>query len=545
MKNNIFLCVLCSALLLSGCTENNTNTVSFESETVSVKEAVSSAVTEITTPTTTTTISEEVHEDPLYDHRPCRYEIQCDFVEYCKNKNEIYADDGTLLGPVTVEYPHIVTENKEVNEKINNTYIEFKNSILQGNTPFASVEQIMENYEELDITFNSIDSVCSELTYLSDKYISLYDYHMAMGDRAAHPIHAYTAHTFSLETGELLTIEDIFNDKFIHFAEKYISNDLESVNQRDEHKIFYGKSRDDIADKLKNNEWYLTPDGFTLIFAHSEISGYALGTFTSTIPWKLIEEYMKTSEVTIEKMDYSVKNDNGNVLAEVYYEKPVIYDNTNASSIINQYFENKYSDWLNDEQMKRFLETVEGWKVSNEEDLIISPFFHKTNTDITYLSSDIISILQTTHWMAGGVYDCYRYGYTFNLNTGELLPFTYFYDVSADDFRNNLYNFIQSKRELGGNNGESTSGTNEIHQNFLKKYYAPNSAHNFKYESDEKVYDISYEYYYDGKNINLILNNIAVHSSIIVRWNGKINDDFETIAYNISRTTNELYEIGN
>ena len=84
-----------------------------------------------------------------------------------------------------------------------------------------------------------------------------------------------------------MTIDDIFNNKFVNFAEKYISNDLESINQS------FGRSRDDIAKKLKNNEWYLTPDGFTVIFAHDELTSYAFGTITSTIPWNIAEEYLK------------------------------------------------------------------------------------------------------------------------------------------------------------------------------------------------------------------------------------------------------------
>ena len=50
---------------------------------------------------------------------------------------------------------------------------------------------------------------------------------------------------------------------------------------------------DTIIEKLKNNEWYLTPDGFTVIFAHDELTSYALGTITSTIPWNIAEEYLK------------------------------------------------------------------------------------------------------------------------------------------------------------------------------------------------------------------------------------------------------------
>lgn len=187
---------------------------------------------------------------------------------------------------MTVKYPQISTENKEVNEKINNAYIDFKDSVLQGNTPFFSTEKLFDNYDEYGITWNGIDC-CSELKYYDEKYISFYDFNLNMAATAAHPIHAYTAHTFSLETGELLTIDDIFNNKFVNFAEKYISNDLESINQS------FGRSRDDIAKKLKNNEWYLTPDGFTVIFAHDELTSYALGTITSTIPWNIAEEYLK------------------------------------------------------------------------------------------------------------------------------------------------------------------------------------------------------------------------------------------------------------
>ena len=51
--------------------------------------------------------------------------------------------------------------------------------------------------------------------------LSFYNFNLNMAATAAHLFMLYTAHTFSLETGELLTIDDIFN-KFVNFAEKYI-----------------------------------------------------------------------------------------------------------------------------------------------------------------------------------------------------------------------------------------------------------------------------------------------------------------------------------
>ena len=113
MKNKICFCLLFTVLFLCGCTENTNITVSSENkvyETVSTEETVS-LVTEKKTATTAK------KTDPAVGHRPSTEEITCDFVQFCKDENEIYADDGALLAPVTVKYPQISTENKEVNEK--------------------------------------------------------------------------------------------------------------------------------------------------------------------------------------------------------------------------------------------------------------------------------------------------------------------------------------------------------------------------------------------------------------------------------------------
>ena len=153
MKNKICFCLLFTVLFLCSCTENTNITVSSENkvyETVSTEETVS-LVTEKTTATTAK------KTDPAAGHRPSTEEITCDFVQFCKDENEIYADDGALLAPVTVKYPQISTENKEVNEKINNAYIDFKDSVLQGNTPFFSTEKLFDNYDEYGITWNGID----------------------------------------------------------------------------------------------------------------------------------------------------------------------------------------------------------------------------------------------------------------------------------------------------------------------------------------------------------------------------------------------------
>lgn len=248
--------------------------------------------------------------------------------------------------------------------------------------------------------------------------------------------------------------------------------------------------------------------------------------------------------VEIIRQDHSIKNNDGELLANIYYDKLVLEGKGEAIFEINKYFEDEYLNWLNDVpshinfyqsgQMERFVESVQGWRISNENDLLVHPFYNTIDTDIAFLNHDIISIRHNTYWMAGGVNGNYQFGYNFNLKTGELLPFTHFTNVEADDFRNSLLNFILES--------DLIDSSNEMTQGFIREYYGPNSSHDFKYYSDGKTYDLLYEYYYDGTDIYLILNEIMPHASVIMKWNGKTGEEFDATLWTYSRKNNALEE---
>lgn len=436
MKNKKFIFFLCYALLLCGCTENNTNVTSENAAVSSERETAAAVMEQASIPTETA--AQET--DPAAAHRPSgRDEITCDFVQIIKEENEIYADDGTLLAPVTVEYPQVLTYNKQVNEKINNAYIEFKDSVLQGNTPFFNTEELSERYDKYNTTWNGIDCD-SELQYYDEKYISFYDYHLEMAHNAAHPIHAYTTHTFSLETGELLTIDDIFNEKFIHFAEKYISDDIEAIDQKAGFPYF-GKIRHKISGKLENNEWYFTPDGFSVNFAHEELTGYAFGTIVSTIPWKLIEEYEKTIPsnqsaecdfVKIISEDSEITADDGTILFQAHADYPQIStDNQQVNNAINEFFiEKKNGILTTDADSKKYF-------YDNRPDgMIWHPDERTMETGLKYANEDYISFYTLkSSYGTGAAHSLYGMeGSVFSLHTGKKMNIDDIFENNFKDF---------------------------------------------------------------------------------------------------------------
>jgi hypothetical protein len=144
MKSKSILTLISVLLLLCSCTDiSNSSQENIEPI---------STMTEATNPVTTEAETTDLPDIPKPDYNS----IECDFVENVKDKNKVFADDGALLAPIEVEYPQVSTDNELVNEKINNTYIEFKDSILNGDTPLFHTKRMNEMYKEYDTIWRGI-----------------------------------------------------------------------------------------------------------------------------------------------------------------------------------------------------------------------------------------------------------------------------------------------------------------------------------------------------------------------------------------------------
>ena len=161
-------------------------------------------------------------------------------------------------------------------------------------------------------------------------------------------------------------------------------------------------------------------------------------------------------EVTIERTDRSMVNEDGLTIASIYYDRPVVSGDTVAAEKITQFFEDEEQDWFagrgrllhipgNDLEecpeinvLDIICEDIEKMRERyGDEDVAEWLCLYSVEARIMYMDENILSILQVeeTRTERGG----WRYfGCTFDLNTGELLKLTDLVDISVGDMENIL-----------------------------------------------------------------------------------------------------------
>ena len=153
-------------------------------------------------------------------------------------------------------------------------------------------------------------------------------------------------------------------------------------------------------------------------------------------------------EVTIERTDRSLVNEDGVTIAIIYYDRPVVSGDTAVAEKITEFFEEEEQNWFagtgrlldfpgNDygNIFDHFLGRVADLRERyGDEDVAEEPCLYSLESRIMYMDDNILSILQIKEKRAerGGHY---YYGCTFDLHTGELLELTDL-DISAEDIRN-------------------------------------------------------------------------------------------------------------
>lgn len=235
------------------------------------------------------------------------------------------------------------------------------------------------------------------------------------------------------------------------------------------------------------------------------------------------------SEINIimERIDKSIIGNTGEVVAEIYYDKPVLTGNMHVVNKINSFFEEESQGWLGgknrlthfqDGWLSRFLDiTNESRKSIGDTELAKQPFLFTVDTEIVLHSDNLLSIFQIATYQTAGPGSWYYYGSTFDLETGELLPVDAIIEISANGYKDMILSFLEKKiMEL------------ELYQSFdeLEAIYGNNNDFDI-ITSDNKKVSLNYDYYYDGKYIYIILNyGIFNEAGGILRWNAKLGDDF-------------------
>ena len=198
-----------------------------------------------------------------------------------------------------------------------------------------------------------------------------------------------------------------------------------------------------------------------------------------------------TLEVTVEREDRSIKNADGNVIARMYYDRPVVSGNSEAAEKINAFFEQEEEDWFagkrgrllyEDDYLDYFMDVFEVMREKyGDEELAEWPCVYTVDARIEYLDNDTLSIFQIANYRLGGTGWDY-FGCTFDLNTGELLPVTAIRNILPEDMRRIMANVSNQA----------------CYQNISDDYI-------MKYKTRE--IDMRYAYFMDGTYLYLIDNS--------------------------------------
>ena len=232
-----------------------------------------------------------------------------------------------------------------------------------------------------------------------------------------------------------------------------------------------------------------------------------------------------TLEVTIERTDYSIYNEDGLTMAIIYYDRPVVSGDTVAAEKITEFFEKEEQDWFAgtgrlldfpgndyDNLFDCFLGRVADMRGKyGDEDVAVEPGLYSLESRIMYMDDNILSILQIKEKRAerGGHY---YYGCTFDLHTGELLELTDL-DISAEDIRN-----IFSKDKY-------LDHFSEMSEDYIVVAY-------------EEEFDMTYQFYVDKKYLYLLDNTVEKYNDGIIY---RIDEAGElvTLRYVVEREDNK------
>ena len=238
-----------------------------------------------------------------------------------------------------------------------------------------------------------------------------------------------------------------------------------------------------------------------------------------------------SDQVLIEKVDQSVYDEQGRLIAQIYYDKPVIQGDSEAIKKINAYFDNEANafydqgtsvTWFSKDAFHQFKDGLELMKERWGNEMMAEyPTRYAMDTSVCYMDENIISIVQVRNYMLEhNSWHCY--GSTFDLRTGELIPITKLISIKPEEMKA-IFLITGNIIDIG--------------------VYEVLKDDNYVIDFYEHHIDMKYEYFYDGESYYLI-NEFALEfrTSSVLKWNGKWGENLEVteLYYYTDRTTGQI-----
>ena len=132
------------------------------------------------------------------------------------------------------------------------------------------------------------------------------------------------------------------------------------------------------------------------------------------------------AEWKVKRIDRSIKNENGEIIADIYYDLVYTDNKKESSQKINEFLEQKADEFVEQEENSRE-ETISelGMGYASSE----FPYKACTDAEIVYEDEKYLSVRWTNHLYWGGVYNIEHNGAVFSLETGELMELQEIFDL--------------------------------------------------------------------------------------------------------------------
>lgn len=237
--------------------------------------------------------------------------------------------------------------------------------------------------------------------------------------------------------------------------------------------------------------------------------------------------------VTIEKNDNSVVGENQKIIAEIYYEQPVVAGNFDTVSRINEYFEMEAEGWIHGEVSRLTLYGDRWWKLFHhqlddmremygDDRLAVQPCIYTVKTELMYQNENYICFRHLVKYQTGGPSCTYCFGTTFDKSTGEIVPINEIVEIDGKTLKAML---VASYEEEGIDKKRK-----DCYERLIEMLYGSNAQNDFIITRWDNEIELNYEYYYDGEFFYIILNSeIDYYFWWEVGWNGKIGSEMKLI----------------
>lgn len=281
-RKKLFALCMISCFVLSGCGQAGDTTQGENSEAVQVQEEIN---------------GEEAVENEATEAEESKQEQQVT-ITYQTENNSVNAEDGREIYTYEYSYPVVtIIGNEQAAQEIAKDQEKRKSEFMEGareNEESAKEVYAYITEEEQKENFQSYDNYGSYNVQRNDFSVISFIECTWSYVGGAHGGSYYVGANYDRNTGKLLTLEDIFEDKTagLEDMKSYVLKQCEAAYYQE--RLF--EDYEEYIDTIFTEEfWYLAKDGIHIISNEYMLGPYAAGNFEFIVPYTelkgLKEEY--------------------------------------------------------------------------------------------------------------------------------------------------------------------------------------------------------------------------------------------------------------